>query len=184
MTAQSGQAREPFEVFLQWLSVDRESALKKHDEIMRKINKYFVRKGCAEPEELAAETRDRVIKITGASQKYPNPDALFFSVASKVWHESLRKPKTEPLPSDDLLPVPKQETEEKERMAACLEKCLAQLPDSDRDTITRYYQDEGRAAINARKALMAEQGGDNTLRVRAHRIRIKLRTCMRACMEK
>src|SRR5215472_1454690 len=48
----------PFEKFLLWLSADSDLALKKHREIMRMITRYFVRKGCPEPEELAGRTRD------------------------------------------------------------------------------------------------------------------------------
>lgn len=183
ITVQNDPGREPFELFLHWLSPDRELALKKHNEIMRRLNKYFVRKSCPDPEELAGETRDRVIKIISTGHDYPNHDALFYSVASKVWHESLRRPRTEPLPPDQFLPTSQQETEDKELKAYCLEKCLAQLSASDRDLITRYYQGESYDTIEVRKALMIEHGGENTLRVKAYRIRIKLRTCMRACME-
>ena len=182
MTAQSDPAHEPFEVFLRWLSADRAIALKKYDETMRKLNKHFVRKGCPDPEELACETRDRVIKIISTGQDYPNHDALFYSVASKVWYEFVRKPKMDPLPGDDLLPRVQQETEDKELKARCLERCLSQLPASDRDLITRYYQGEGDKIIEIRRVLMAEHGGENTLRIKAFRIRSKLRGCMRACM--
>jgi DNA-directed RNA polymerase specialized sigma24 family protein len=173
--------RESFELFLHWLSPDRELALKKHNEMMGRLCKYFVRKNCLDPEELAGETRDRVVKIISAGHDYPNHDALFYSVASKVWHEWVRKPKPEPLPPDRFIPTSQPETEDKELKAYYLEKCLAQLPASDRDLITRYYQ--GNDTIEARKALMSEYGGENTLRVKAYRIRIKLRTCMRAYMD-
>lgn len=182
MTAPLDPGREPFELFLRWLSADRELALKKHSEIMLKLNKYFSRKGCPEPEELASETRERVIKIVCASHDYPNADALFYSVASKVWHESLRKPKTEPLPAENLLPASQLETDDRELKAYCLERCLAQLSASDHDLITRYYQGEKCNMIETRRVLMTEHGGENTLRTKAHRIRLKLRVCIRACM--
>jgi DNA-directed RNA polymerase specialized sigma24 family protein len=182
MMAQLDPGCEPFDLFLRWLSADRELAMKKHNDIMRRLNKYFVRKGCPEPEELSGETRDRVIKIISSGQNYPNPDALFYSVASKIWHEFLRKPKTEPLPAESFLPAARHETDDRELKAFCLEKCLAQLPASDRDLITRYYQGEGGNIIETRRILMAEHGGENALRVKAHRIRLKLRICMAGCM--
>lgn len=182
MTVQPNPNRGPFERFLLWLSPDRELALKKHDEIMKKIVKYFVRKGCPESEELAGETRDRVIRIINDGSEYPNPDALFYSIAAKMWREYAMKPKSEPLPLDDLPLIADPEIKDKELQAHCLERCLAQLPDAERDLITRYYQGRGLDNIEARKQLVAEQGGENTLRVKAFRIRIKLRTCISNCL--
>jgi DNA-directed RNA polymerase specialized sigma24 family protein len=182
MTAPSDPSHESFEKFLLWLSPDREQAFKKYGEIMKKMGKYFVRKGCPESEELAGETRDRVIRIISAGQEYPKHEALFYGVASKVWKEFARKPRSEPLPADDLLAIPWQETGHKERQADCLERCLAQLPESERDLIIRYYQGRGRNNIEIRKLLMADHGGENTLRVKAYRIRIKLRAWIETCM--
>lgn len=182
MTAQSDPSREPFEKFLLWLSLDRDRALQRYAEIMRKIGKFFVRKGCLDSEELSAETRDRVVRIVSASLKeYPNCEALFYSVAAKVYWEYRRKPQPEPLPPDDLLPVYEQKTEEKELQAHCLEKCLTQLLDWERDLITRYYQNRGFSNSEARKQLIAEHGEESTLRVKAFRIRAKLRICINAC---
>ena len=184
MTAQPDTDRELFEKFLLWLSPDYELALKKHSEIMKKMGKYFVRKGCLDAEELASETQMRVIKIVNGAREYPNSDALFYSVAAKVWKEFARKPRTDPLPADDLLPMPQGEADSKERQANCLERCLAQLPEPERDLITRYYEVRGRNNTESRKRLMAEHGGENTLRVKAFRIRGKLRGCSNACMDK
>ena len=181
-TAQSHPSHEPFETFLRWLSADREQAFKIYGEIMRKMGKYFVRKGCRDSEELSGETRDRVVKIINAGREYPKPEALFYSVASKIWKEYARKPRSESLPSDDVLPLRQQETDKKEQQAYCLEKCLAQLTESDRNLITNYYQVRGRNNTEARKRLMAEHGGENTLRVKAFRIRLKLRVCIDACV--
>jgi DNA-directed RNA polymerase specialized sigma24 family protein len=184
MTAQSDPRLGPFERFLLWLSPDRDLAIRKHDEIMKKIRKYFVRKGCIESEELTSEVRDRVIRIIDSGQDYPNQDALFYSVASKVWQEYLRKPRPEPLPADDLLPISNQETEEKELQARCLELCLAQLPDGESDLIRRYYHARGLENIAVRKTLAAECGGENTLRVKAFRIRLKLRSSIEECISR
>lgn len=183
MTVQPSPGHEAFDKFLLWLSPDRELALKKHDELMRRLSKYFVRKSCVEAEELAGETRDRVVKIMNAGGEYPNPDSLFFSVAAKVWKEYTRKPKPEPLPADDLLPMPEQETDRKERQAYCLERCLASLPETERDLITRYYQTRGPSNVEARKLWMAEWGVESTLRVKTFRIRTKLRACIDPCMD-
>src|SRR5436305_12543927 len=45
MSATSDLEPQAFEAFLLWLSSDRDQALKLHDNIMRKITRYFVRTG-------------------------------------------------------------------------------------------------------------------------------------------
>lgn len=183
MTVQSDPGHEPFEKFLRWLSPNRELAFKKHDQIMQKIGKHFIRNGCPDSEDLAAETRERVVRIINSGAEYPNSDALFYSVADKVWKEYARKPKPGPLPMNDVLPTPWRETEDMERKISCLERCLARLPEVERDLITRYHQGSGFDNIEARKRLMAEHGGENSLRVKTFRIRVKLRLCINSCMD-
>jgi DNA-directed RNA polymerase specialized sigma24 family protein len=182
MTAQPGPDSGPFEMFLLWLSPDRDLAFKTYREIMRKIIKYFVRKSCDDPEELFCETRDRVIKIVSERAQYDNPEALFYSVATNVWREEGRKPKPEPLPVDDILPLPPQETDEKERKSRCLDVCLAKLQDSEHALITIYHQGQGLSKIEARRLLAVEHGGENNLRIKTFRIRTRLRACMDDCM--
>jgi DNA-directed RNA polymerase specialized sigma24 family protein len=184
MTAPPDPRLGPFARFLLWLSPDHDLALKKHDELVKKMRTYFVRKGCVESEDLAHEVRDRVVKLIDNGHENPNHDALFYTVAVRVWQEHLRKPKSEPLPTDDFLPVTDQETDEKELRAYCLETCLAHLSGADKHLITQYYQARGLDNIAFRKALAAEHGSENTLRVKAHRIRLKLRACIGECLSR
>ena len=169
---------EYFDRFLYWLSPDRNLALMKYEEIRRRITKFFVRKGCHDPDELFAEARERVIKIVNAGGDYPNPEALFYGVARRVWLESTRKVEPEPITIDPQAPTP----ENKELESNCLGTCLKKLPQAEHDLITTYYQDTGSNKIAARKRLAAAYGGENTLRIKAFRIRAKLRSCMEACM--
>lgn len=172
---------DAFERFLRWLSQDRDLAIKKYGEIMQKMAKYFVWKGCSEPEDLAAETRDRIIEILNGPIEYPSPEALFYSVANKIWHEELRKPKPEPLCEDSPFLVP-EPTTDKELQAYCLAACLAKLSGSDQDLITRYYDGQGRSKIEARRLLATACGGENNLRIKTCRIRRRLRNCIEICM--
>jgi DNA-directed RNA polymerase specialized sigma24 family protein len=173
-----------FDTFLLWLSSDRDLAVKRHDEIMRKMIKYFTRRAYSDPEELAAETRERVARIINSNREYPNHEALFYSVAQKVWHEAVRKPKPESLVlAADFGPLVDQETEHKELQARCLERCLAKLPASERDLISRYFLGRGVDQTKARKQLMTELDvSAGALRVRLHSIRNRLRRCVSACM--
>jgi hypothetical protein len=180
MTAQPASDLGPFEKFLQWLSADREQALKKHDQIRKKITKYLVRKGCPDSEELFDETRDRVIEIVNSGQEYDNADALFYSVARNVWLEEQRKIKPEPLAED--IPGSSWETENKELTAGCLETCLGKLRAGERKFIVQYYEGQGQGKIEGRKQMAGAHGGDNIVRIKAFRIRAKLRTCITDCV--
>ncbi len=180
MTAPPASGPGPFEVFLLWLSPDRDQALKMHNQLQKRITQYFVRKGCADSQELFSETRQRVMDIISNGGQYDNPQALFFTVARKVWLEDRRKPRHETLQDD--LPESSQETESKERMAFCLDHCLARLPEPDREFIIEYYEGHGQGKIGIRKELAARYGSDNIVRIKAFRLRGALRACITDCL--
>jgi DNA-directed RNA polymerase specialized sigma24 family protein len=61
---------------------------------------------------------------------------------------------------------------------------MEQLPQGNRELVLEYYRDEKRAKINHRKELAERMGiAPNALRIRAHRIRLTLQQCVRACLE-
>lgn len=180
MTAQPGPAPGPFDRLLLWLSPDRDAAIQKYLAIEKKLIKYFVRKGCSDPEDLFAETRERVIRIINEGRVYDNADALFYAVGRRVWHEDDREIKTQPLAFD--VPAPSRSTPHLELQSACLQKCLAALSETDRNLITRYYEGERRNKIDIRSKLADENGGHNLLRIKMFRIRKKLRACIDRCM--
>lgn len=173
---------EAFERYLLWLSPDRDLAIQKHGEIMQKMARYFIRKACLEAEDLAAETRDRVIKIIAGPIEYPNPEALFYSVARKIWLEETRKPKPEPLPEDHSFPAQEPEID-RELQVYCLHECLGKLPRPEHELITSYYEVCEADKIEGRSLLAASCGGKNSLRIKTCRIRSRLRICIERCIE-
>src|SRR6478672_10875246 len=54
--------QESFDALLDWLDPHREQAGQKYEDIRRRLIKLFVCRGCPEPEDLADETINRVIK--------------------------------------------------------------------------------------------------------------------------
>ena len=92
--------------------------------------------------------------------------------------EYLRR-KTEPQPPAA------SHAEDSEQEYQCLDECLDRLTSTNRELILQYYTDESRARINNRKQLASRLGiGLNALRIRAHRLRDGLESCMEVCMEK
>src|SRR5579864_4414712 len=173
--------REAFDNLLCWLSPDRDEAGRKYENIRRRLIRLFNCRGCTIPEELADDTMNRVIKIiqSKADEYSGDPILLFFGVAKNVFREWTR---TRPLEPPDL-PIP--EYDRNDRNLECLEGCLEELPQRERNVITRYYEQEGREKINLRQMIAAELGLDiNALRIHACRIRKVLRNCVSACLDR
>ena len=75
------------------------------------------------------------------------------------------------------------ETELKEKMLNCLEKCSLQLDPIGHKIITQYYVGKERVKIENRRALAASLGLTmNALSIRACRLRDKLEACVRLCI--
>ena len=66
---------------------------------------------------------------------------------------------------------------------ACFDKCLQQLPQSDRDLVLFRVVDKGKV-LDARRELAQSLGISlNALRVRVHRIRRDLEKCISSCLQ-
>ena len=70
-------------------------------------------------------------------------------------------------------------------MLACLEKCVGELDETNRDLIVKYYYGAERVKIDNRRVLAGKLGvSSNALTIRACRIRDKLEICVRKCAGK
>ena len=174
-------SQESFDALLAWLDSDRERAAMKYEEIRRRLIKIFLGRGCAEAEDLADETINRVIRklneigneFTGKSERY------FYGVANKVLMEYQRRRQPQP-PL-----VSNEDSNRVELEYRCLEECIAKLSDENRELLLQYYQGEGRAKIEQRKQLAEKLGiAPNALRIRAFRIRTALQECVEECLER
>lgn len=172
--------QESFDALLAWLDPQRERAAEKYEDVRRRLIKIFTCRGCHEPEELADETINRVIKklkeiegaFTGDRTRY------FCGVANKVHLEYLRR---KPVPR---LPSPNPDSDETEQEFECLEKCIETLTPDNRRLVLQYYQEEKRAKIDHRRNLAEQLGiAVNALRIRAYRIRSFLQDCVHDCLE-
>jgi len=178
-----------FPRLLNWLGDEQ-----KYLEMRRRLAKYFERKSCYTPDDLADETLNRVMKwLEEHNKDYdPEPAKICYNTARLVFLEYTRRPEHKQVPLDSIAHEPsirpdritalEEERAEKEKRLTCLEKCSQQLPADDLDLIVRFHYGEGRMKEN-RKALAAERGmSANALRTRACRIRDKLRECVTKCM--
>jgi DNA-directed RNA polymerase specialized sigma24 family protein len=174
---------ESLEKFLAWLSPNREEATVKYQQIEKRLIVFFGRGGCHVPEDLFDKTIDVACKKidSGTVERSVDPTAYCYGVARNVLREYRREKKPLPMPEDFAAPRGGPEWDEQE--LACMEECLDQLAERQRDLVTRYYEAEGAEKIRARKALAAETGGANMLRIKVFRIRLTLRDCVSECVK-
>ena len=180
MKKQWDTTQEGFDRLLRWLDDDRDEAGRKYETIRHRLIKMLTCRGCQEAEDVADETIRRVTaKLPEVAPTYEGDPALYFyGVARNVHHEYLRtQNKLAP-------PVPVVVTDDDERRYECLDRCMQIIPENSREVVLRYYENEKKARINDRKALADELGiAVNALRIKAHRIRLLLRECVKSCME-
>lgn len=173
-------SQEAFDSLLEWLDSDREQAAIKYEDIRKRLIKIFTGRACAEAEDLADETINRVISKLDELGKGFEGDRgrYFYGVANKVYLEFRRKKTPQPPPSS---PV---DSNQIEREFRCLEHCIEALSEADGYLLQQYYGAEGGAKVDHRKRLAEELGiAPNALRIRAYRIRVGLQECMEKCME-
>ena len=172
--------QESFDALLDWLGPEREQAGQKYELIRKRLIKIFTSRGCSEPEDLADETINRVIKRLSEIEGVFRGDQAryFYGVANKVHLEYLRRKQVPPAPP------PQTDSARVEAQFKCLEQCLDKLSTENRELVLGYYQSERQAKIELRK-LQAEKLGiaPNALRIRAHRIRTVLQECVERCVE-
>jgi DNA-directed RNA polymerase specialized sigma24 family protein len=187
---QGGLTPEAFEALLRQLAPDRERAGELYETIRHKLVRLFEWRGCAAPEDLADVTFNRVARrlAEGVGLRSNDPYGYFCGVAHLVYKEVLRKAAREhrALTSGDWPPPAAEEDEPSDARLECLRQCLAKLPPDQRDLVLRYHQgnsDQGENNIRNRQQLAREAGVQlNALRIRVHRVRRRLESCVQACL--
>lgn len=171
--------QESFDQLLGWLDSDREVSGRKYEEIRTRLIKLFGCRGCANSEDLADESINRVArKLPQIIDTYEgNPALYFYGVANHIHQESLRRHQVlapEPPPPED---------EDSEKEFECLSQCLQELSADNRELVLKYYQQERKAKIDHRKDMAMRLGiAVNALRIRAYRIRVVLQECVQNCL--
>jgi DNA-directed RNA polymerase specialized sigma24 family protein len=178
--------QEAFDRLLAALDADREEAARKYERVRRKLVKFFAWRGAAQPDREADETINRVARKLAEGAEVYNLEAYFYGVARLVLAEEFKAREREQ-EALGRAPAPEAEGLEDDADAAarraCLDRCLGLLPGESRELIIEYYQEERGRKIERRKRLAARLGIEiNALRIRAHRIRVGLEACARACV--
>src|SRR5262245_6430950 len=179
-------SQSAFQRLLSWLDESGESGGQRYVNIRRRLAQYFDRKNCPYPQELADETLNRVarrLEEEGEITK-STPAEFCFITARYIFLESLRrKQHHEDLHEGLVASSEFQEEEVEQQRSYCLEHCLQTLDPEDRNVILGYYHGERQIRIENRKLIAAKLGVSmNALTIRACRIRIKIESCIRKCL--
>jgi RNA polymerase sigma factor (sigma-70 family) len=181
---------------LSHLDSDRDVAGRKYENMRRKLIKYFECRGCVFPEEQADETIDRVARrLDEGIQIWASEPAIFFyGVARNVLKEYFSAPERQLSSIEDLPPSLDQlvchsgllETQNDamtlDEKLQLLELSLQSLLPQSRELVIRYYQGGKPGKIRGRKEMARSLGiPPNTLRLRIHRIREKLKRQIKDC---
>jgi DNA-directed RNA polymerase specialized sigma24 family protein len=180
-----------FRRLLDWLDEQSDSGGKRYLEIRRRLVSYFDRKNCQSPDELADETLNRVARrLEEESEIITDAPAHYcYIVARFVFLEALRQEKRhEPLTDKSnavAVVEATTEPEEREGRLRCLDHCMKELDSDGHHLIVGYYRGQQRGKIENRRAMAARLGISlNALSIRACRIRDKLETCLRDCLNR
>ena len=147
-----------------------------------KLVRYFVHKGCSDPDELFDKTVDVVVGKIDSGGEFSSPVAYCYGVAKNIWRQDLRERKS--MTVEDELALPTYSDSIREHELTCLERCMEQLSPDDRKIVTQYHQGELREKIETRRRLADGVGGANALRIKMCRIRKDLRVCVSDCTSK
>ena len=145
--------------------------------LRERLVSFFRWKGGRAPEDLADEVLGRIARKLEAGERIDDPRAYALGVARLVFLETV---KSEVREREALAEAPAAVEEPPEEVLAVLERCLAGMPPEEAAMIRRYLDGSGQARIDARAALAKELNLSlNALRIRAHRLRERLETCVR-----
>jgi hypothetical protein len=176
----SGVSPADFDRLLGWLHPERNHAGRIYEEIRRKMIRFFICRGCTDPDSLTDSTIDRVnsVIVREGFRFDGEPLLFFYGVARNVCHEWQRQA-ARPMPQAADLYIRRDDPLQYD----CLESCIKELAFDQRDLILSYYRYEPGRKGECREQLAQRYGlGVNALRIRVHRIRTKLRECIEECV--
>ena len=179
--------QEAFDKLLTSFGEDRDSAAKKYLEIRNNVVRFFEWRGCPFPEDHADETINRVAKRLAEGEAIENPSGYCMGVARMLLLEINKERAREQRAMGEMAysQVAPSDASESEKHIECLRSCLQGLPADSRELIVEYYQGEKGTKIKNRKNLVERFGIPvNTLRMRALRLREKIRACVEDCLIK
>ena len=164
--------------FLALLAPDRERAATMYAALRRRLIDLFRWRGLAAADDLADEALERAVRHVAAGDEIRSVTSYVCGVAHRLALEAARREaKVAPLDEDVTQDGDGDRDDDDGDRLASLERCLDRMPANTRRMVLRYYAVGDRIAD--RKRLADELGINlNALRIRMHRLRNSLETCL------
>lgn len=188
--------REAFDKLLESLDTDRHAAAEKYERIRQRLANFFEYRGCSSPDDYADITINCAAKKLNEGSRIYSSDPLSFfigiarNILLEYWELSSRRAASlDHLPDVEHPRVDVIETMDREEKLSrseaeleCLQECLEQTDNQNRELIVGYYVGEKGQKIRNRKQLATELDiAPAVLRLRAFRLRAKLEDCVKNC---
>jgi RNA polymerase sigma factor (sigma-70 family) len=178
-----------FDEILAWLHPDRDQAANIYVQLRHDLTKIFTWNRCADPDGLTDEVFDRVArKVHDVRPTFEgDPKLYFYGIARNLIKESPKRVKRQVSLEDTDLRAPDTSTDdEMARMREdCLNSCLQDLEPEKKELILSYYARDKQAKIDHRSEMARKLGiSVETLRVRVHRLRGTIETCIERCVNR
>lgn len=135
---------------------------------------------------MADETLDRLARKVHEGSVKDSVSSFAYGIARMVLLEYARAAQRRMDAVNELPPpAPVQPMDRERPELECFDECIGALPADSRKLILEYYQEERTAKIELRQELAAKLNIPmNALRLRAHRIRGSLESCVKGCLER
>jgi RNA polymerase sigma factor (sigma-70 family) len=168
---------EAWHRFLAMLAPDRAGANALYRDLRRRLVDMFRWRGLAAADDLADEALERAVRHVADGDEIRSVTGYVCGIANRLALEAARREaKVVPLPDDTAERA--LADDDSSRRLDSLERCLERLPGETRRLVLRYYA-VGPGRIDDRRQLAEELGiGLNALRIRIHRLRAALETCL------
>lgn len=176
--------KEEFDSFIEWLDKDRDQAAAKYVVIRRRLVTFFNCRGCNDPDSLADETINRIIRKLPSFSPTDEKARIFYGFAKFVYLEQLRI--IDPIPLTDFLKLevhPEMDVD-REQLHQCLNRCLQKQPSDRQKMFISYYLVEKGEKVEHHQKL-AELSGLTIggLRKRIFDLKEKLTDCIKKCLK-
>lgn len=164
----------------------------------QKLVRRFAAERCHDAEDLANETLRRVLEVLDRDEKKLTTtiEAFISGFATNILHEVHRRPNLKEVALEELTSekVPRSISLEELELAfsredelwSCLNGCLNELNQVNRETLVRYYNselDEKLKEVRERMALMLGLTSAQ-LRKRTYKLRAQLENCIEDCLDR
>lgn len=184
----TGLTELAFNTLLARFDPDREVAARKYQAVRLKLVKFFEWQGSTEPETDADKTFDRLTRKLYGGEDITDIGSYTRGVARMIMRERIKADQKTQQALTEMSQHQVVSSDEKtfiEQQSRCLDECLEQLPEDQRQLILTYYSVADAERIPLRAKLAAEMKTNlNTLRIRAYKIKRQLRACVQSCMQK